>query len=70
MLKEKIWPKRGGHYGGCMSPWELERIVQEALETQIGYKELAWHMANFDWVGWFAGFECCSKDFADTSTER
>eukprot|EP00965_Chrysotila_dentata_P145444 4803685-Pleurochrysis_carterae.AAC.1 len=27
-------------------------------------------MANFDWVGWFDGFDCCSKDFADTSAER
>eukprot|EP00965_Chrysotila_dentata_P206634 6183650-Pleurochrysis_carterae.AAC.1 len=26
MLKERIWPKGGGLYGGCMSPWELERI--------------------------------------------
>eukprot|EP00965_Chrysotila_dentata_P155939 5153370-Pleurochrysis_carterae.AAC.1 len=70
MLKERIWPKGGGLYGGCMSPWDMERIVQEALETQTGDTELAWHMTNFDWVAWFNSFGCCSKDFADTSAER
>eukprot|EP00965_Chrysotila_dentata_P062224 2061593-Pleurochrysis_carterae.AAC.1 len=70
MLKERSWPKGGGLYGGCMSPWDMERIVQEALETQTGDTELAWHMTNFDWVAWFNSFGCCSKDFADTSAER
>eukprot|EP00965_Chrysotila_dentata_P013645 451547-Pleurochrysis_carterae.AAC.1 len=50
MLQEKLWGKKGGGLG-CLSPRDMEAVVKEAIHTQMGEAELAWHWANYDWIG-------------------
>ena len=47
MVKEVIWPQKGMG-GGCSAPWDMEGVVEKALCTQTGKKELAWHWFNYD----------------------
>eukprot|EP00965_Chrysotila_dentata_P027804 923858-Pleurochrysis_carterae.AAC.1 len=56
MLKEKLRGKKGSG-AGCMPPWDVERAVEEALATQTGEAELAWHLAFFDWDAWAKSFD-------------
>eukprot|EP00965_Chrysotila_dentata_P010362 337523-Pleurochrysis_carterae.AAC.1 len=49
-----------------MAPWDMEGIVDQALASQKGHRELAWHWANWDFKSYYkehiaAGF----RDYAD-----
>ena len=61
MVKEKMAPKRGIG-GGCLSPWDFERVMQDAIKSQSGRKEMAWHCANIKWDHWFKTFDCIHSD--------
>eukprot|EP00965_Chrysotila_dentata_P109885 3631245-Pleurochrysis_carterae.AAC.1 len=69
MLKEKLWGKTGSG-AGCMSSWDMERIVKEALTTLAGEAELAWHWAIYDSDAWAKSFDCVSKGFKHSSQMR
>jgi len=68
MIKETVWPRSGALEGGCAAPWDLERVIKTALKTQKGSTQLAWHLANFDFVHFFEG--CASDGAADMSEIR
>ena len=61
MVKEKICPKRGIG-GGCLAPWDFSSMVADALKSQSGRKEMAWHCANINWDKWFETCNCISPD--------
>ena len=42
MVKEHIWPQRGTG-GGCKAPWDMEEIIGNAVKSQQGRIEFAWH---------------------------
>ena len=67
MVKEVISPQRGSG-GGCAAPWDFEAVVKQALKTQSGTPEFAWHLNNTNWERFFDG--CIHKDFADFSDHR
>eukprot|EP00965_Chrysotila_dentata_P169499 5596391-Pleurochrysis_carterae.AAC.1 len=69
MIKEKLWGKRGSG-PGCAAPFDFENIVKEALRSQNGSAELAWQLANYDWVAWYKSFGCVDKEFENISTKR
>eukprot|EP00965_Chrysotila_dentata_P220311 6191703-Pleurochrysis_carterae.AAC.2 len=65
MVKEKVCPNREVG-GGCMAPWDMEGIVDEALVSQKGQKELAWHWANWGFKSYYADHIAAGfHDYAD-----
>ena len=67
MVKEQIWPQRGTG-GGCKAPWDMEAIIANAVKSQQGRIEFAWHWQNCDWKTLYSGhFE---RDFAGYGDSR
>jgi len=54
MIKAVIWPQHGVG-GGCHAPWDMKSIVENAMASQRGKVELAWHWNNFDWKSHYQG---------------
>ena len=57
MVKERIWPESGTG-GGCMAPWDMEKIMQDAVKSQKGRFEFAMHWVNLDWRARYNGLFC------------
>eukprot|EP00965_Chrysotila_dentata_P060644 2009324-Pleurochrysis_carterae.AAC.1 len=51
-----------------MAPWDMEGIVDEALASQKGQRELAWHWANWDFKSYYA--EHIAPGFHDNADQR
>lgn len=72
MVKEKIFPKRGVG-SGCNAPWEMQRILQDALKSQnhgSASVELVWQWQNFDWHNWFKDMKAIDSNFGFFSDYR
>lgn len=67
MIKEVIQPKRGVE-GDCLSPWDMQSVINKAMAKQNSKIELAWHWVNFDWTQWLAPF--ISNEFGGYSDFR
>ena len=57
MVKEQIWPESGTG-GGCMAPWDMEKIMRDAVKSQKGRCEFAMHWVNLDWRARYEGLFC------------
>eukprot|EP00965_Chrysotila_dentata_P188390 6172710-Pleurochrysis_carterae.AAC.5 len=62
----------GKHGGGpgCAAPFGFQAMVKDALRSQNGSAELAWQLANYDWVSWYKVFGCADKEFRNISGKR
>lgn len=69
MIKEVIVPKRGVG-DGCRAPWDMEKVITQALKSQKGQGELVWQWQNFDWGNWFKDQKAIHKDFGSFSEFR
>ena len=69
MVKEVIWPQRGTG-GGCSAPWDFADVMKQALKTQRGTQEFAWHLNNTNWGKWFEDSHSIHKRFEDFSDHR
>lgn len=67
MCKEQIWPQKGSG-GGCMAPWDMQDILQRAVQSQRGRFEFSWHFQNLDWQTFYEGH--IFPNFKDYSTMR
>ena len=68
MVKEQMWPTSGTG-GGCMAPWDMEKIMLDAVRSQKGRSEFAMHWVNLDWKARYPK-ELFHKDFAGYGAER
>lgn len=69
MVKEVIWPKRGAE-GGCPAPWDMHKVIKNAMSTQTAPAQLLWQWTNWDFNAWFSQLDLVDKEFADFSKYR